>query len=99
MRVLGAESAADPTAVEAEVRRQMAERQAAHDDRNVARMLTPAERRDKKVRKLFDESGVEALTAVYRWAGGGLWPRAAGRRPRAGLGALLLARARALVCA
>jgi hypothetical protein len=33
MRVLGAESAADPTAVEAEVRRQMAERQAAHDDR------------------------------------------------------------------
>ncbi|GBF89299.1 hypothetical protein Rsub_02176 [Raphidocelis subcapitata] len=66
MRVMGAESAADPTAVEAEVRKQMAERQAAHDDRNVARMLTPAERRDKKARRLFDESGIEALTAVYR---------------------------------
>lgn len=53
MRVLGAEAAADPTAIEAEVRRQMAERAAAHDDRNIARMLTPAERRDKKLRKLL----------------------------------------------
>lgn len=33
MRVLGAESAADPTAIEQEVRKQMQERQAAHDDR------------------------------------------------------------------
>jgi len=39
MRVLGAESTADPTAVEAEVRRQMEERQAAHDDRWGARAL------------------------------------------------------------
>ena len=66
MRVLGAESAADPTAIEREVRKQMAERQAAHDDRNVARMLTPAERREKKAKKLFDETGLDALTAVYR---------------------------------
>jgi hypothetical protein len=29
-------------------------------------MLTPAERRDKKIRKLFDETGIESLTAVYR---------------------------------
>lgn len=36
---------ADPTAIEAEVRKQMAERAAAHEDRNLARMLTPAERK------------------------------------------------------
>ena len=49
MRVLGAEATADPTAVEREVRLQMEERAAAHEDRNLARKLTPAERRDKKV--------------------------------------------------
>jgi U4/U6 small nuclear ribonucleoprotein PRP3 len=52
-----------------QVRRQMGERQAAHDDRNLARMLTPAERRDKKLRKLFDNTPGGALTtrtAVYR---------------------------------
>ncbi|KAF6262765.1 pre-mRNA processing factor 3-domain-containing protein [Scenedesmus sp. NREL 46B-D3] len=69
MRVLGEEATLDPTAIEQEVRRQMGERQAAHDDRNLARMLTPAERRDKKLRKLFDSSPGGALTtrtAVYR---------------------------------
>jgi U4/U6 small nuclear ribonucleoprotein PRP3 len=54
MRVLGAEATADPTAIEAEVRRQMAERAAAHEDRNLARQLTPAERREKKLKKLLD---------------------------------------------
>jgi hypothetical protein len=38
-------AAADPTAIEAEVRKQMAERAAAHEDRNLARMLTPSERK------------------------------------------------------
>lgn len=56
MRVLGETATADPTAVEAEVRRQMAERSAAHDDRNLARKLTPAERRDKKLRKLLGQA-------------------------------------------
>lgn len=55
MRVLGAEATADPTAIEQEVRRQMAERQAAHDDRNLARKLLPSERKEKKLRKLFDD--------------------------------------------
>lgn len=31
--------------------------QAAHEDRNLARALTPAERREKKLKKLFDDSG------------------------------------------
>lgn len=34
--------------------------------RNIARMLTPAERREKKLRSMFDDTGVEELTAVYR---------------------------------
>ena len=68
MRVLGAEAAADPTAIEAEVRRQMAERAAAHEDRNLARMLTPAERREKKLNKLLGEKKVEEVmhVAVYK---------------------------------
>jgi prolyl-tRNA editing enzyme YbaK/EbsC (Cys-tRNA(Pro) deacylase) len=32
-------------------------------------MLTPAEKREKKMRKMFDETGVEELTAVYRCGG------------------------------
>ncbi|KAL4522820.1 hypothetical protein Ndes2526B_g00850 [Nannochloris sp. 'desiccata'] len=71
MRVLGSEATADPTAIEAEVRRQTAERAAAHEDRNLARMLTPAERREKKLNKLLDkktEEGGEPVkqVAVYK---------------------------------
>ncbi|GLI69699.1 hypothetical protein VaNZ11_014388 [Volvox africanus] len=62
-RVLGTDAALDPTAVEKEVRKQMAERQAAHEDRNLARKLTPAERRDKKLRKLFGATAVESGAA------------------------------------
>ncbi|GIL51848.1 hypothetical protein Vafri_7756 [Volvox africanus] len=62
-RVLGTDAALDPTAVEKEVRKQMAERQAAHEDRNLARKLTPAERRDKKLRKLFGTTAVESGAA------------------------------------
>lgn len=60
---------ADPTAIEAEVRKQMAERAAAHEDRNLARKLTPAERRDKKLRKLLDDTSLEAQVAVYKVGG------------------------------
>lgn len=76
-RVLGMEAAADPTAIEQEVRRQMAERLAAHEDRNLARKLTPAEAREKKLRKMFDQApaglegagvGPELYCAVYRIA-------------------------------
>lgn len=66
MRVLGTEATADPTAVEAEVRKQMAERASAHEDRNLARMLTPSERKDKKLRKLVGDEGVETHVALYK---------------------------------
>lgn len=68
MRVLGAESAADPTAIEAEVRRQMLARQQAFEDMNEARKLTPLEAREKKERKMFNEDGSEVHVAVYRIA-------------------------------
>ena len=68
MRVLGAEATADPTAVEKEVRAQMAERAAAHEDRNAARALTPAERREKAARRRFEDAhgGGELQCAVFR---------------------------------
>ena len=68
MRVLTDEATADPTAIEKEVRKQMEERAGAHEDRNLARQLTPAERREKKIRKLFDDpsGGVETQVHVYR---------------------------------
>jgi hypothetical protein len=40
----------------------------AHDDRNLARQLTTAERSEKKLRKLLDDSGVDSLVCVY-WVG------------------------------
>lgn len=90
-RVLGEQAVADPTAMEREARKQMAERQvsgtcqilwgvkytpglksnhfvfqAAHDDRNLARMLTPAEKREKKLKKLFDDNSTEIITSIYK---------------------------------
>ena len=38
----------------------------AHDDRNLARQLTTAEKSEKKLRKLLDDSGVDSLVCVYR---------------------------------
>jgi U4/U6 small nuclear ribonucleoprotein PRP3 len=67
MRVLKDEAVLDPTAMEREVREQMAEREQAHQDRNLARMLTPAERREKKMRKLLGDDGIgEVHMHVYR---------------------------------
>lgn len=69
-RVLGEQAVADPTAMEKEVRKQMAERQAAHEDRNLSRMLTPAEKREKKLKKMFEEeNGVkdsENVVTAYK---------------------------------
>ena len=70
MRVLTADATADPTTIEKQVAKEMARRHAAHEDRNLARMLSPAERRQKKMKKLLDvlpgESLSEIHVAVYR---------------------------------
>lgn len=63
-RVLSETAAADPTKIEQEVREQMAERQQAHEDRNLARKLTPAEQKEKKMKKLFGAPGAAGETRV-----------------------------------
>eukprot|EP00268_Persea_americana_P055072 TRINITY_DN6372_c0_g1_i2.p1 TRINITY_DN6372_c0_g1~~TRINITY_DN6372_c0_g1_i2.p1 ORF type:complete len:268 (+),score=60.46 TRINITY_DN6372_c0_g1_i2:1019-1822(+) len=67
MKVLGSEATQDPTRLEMEIRSAAAEREQAHVDRNIARKLTPAERREKKERKLFDDpSTLETFVSVYK---------------------------------
>lgn len=67
MKVLGSEATQDPTKLEKEICAAAAEREQAHIDRNIARKLTPAERREKKERKLFDDSNsLETFVSVYK---------------------------------
>ncbi|XP_075484056.1 protein RDM16-like isoform X1 [Primulina tabacum] len=67
MKVLGSEATQDPTKLEMEIRSAAAEREQAHIDRNVARKLTPKERREKKERKLFDDSNsLDTIVSVYK---------------------------------
>ncbi|KAK9132189.1 hypothetical protein Scep_011747 [Stephania cephalantha] len=67
MKVLGSEATQDPTRLEMEIRTAAAEREQAHVDRNIARKLTPAERREKKERKLFDDPNtLETFVCVYK---------------------------------
>ncbi|XP_071692325.1 protein RDM16 [Rutidosis leptorrhynchoides] len=70
MRVVGSEATQDPTRLEMEIRSAASEREQAHVDRNIARKLTPAERREKKERKLFDEKNnnntPETIVSVYK---------------------------------
>ncbi|XP_071930088.1 protein RDM16-like isoform X1 [Coffea arabica] len=67
MKVLGSEATQDPTKLEMEIRSAAAEREQAHIDRNIARKLTPAERREKKERKLFDDPDkAEIIVSVYK---------------------------------
>lgn len=67
MKVLGSEATQDPTKLEMEIRSAAAEREQAHVDRNIARKLTPAERREKKERKLFEDPyTLETIVSVYK---------------------------------
>ncbi|OIT32674.1 PREDICTED: U4/U6 small nuclear ribonucleoprotein Prp3 [Nicotiana attenuata] len=68
MKVLGSEATQDPTKLEMEIRSAAAEREQAHIDRNIARKLTPDERREKKERKLFDDPNIapETIVSIYR---------------------------------
>ncbi|KAI3966030.1 hypothetical protein MKX01_010987 [Papaver californicum] len=67
MKVLGSEATQDPTRLEMEIRSAAAEREQAHVDRNIARKLTPAERRGKKEKKLFDDPNtLETIVSVYK---------------------------------
>lgn len=66
MRVLADQAATDPTAIEREVRRQMEERRKAHEDRNLARSLTPMERKEKRLSKMFDATNGESFVCVFK---------------------------------
>lgn len=66
MRVLGTEAVQDPTKIEAHVRAQMAKRQKAHEDANASRKLTDEQRRDKKIRKLQEDTSLGVNVTVYR---------------------------------
>ncbi|GIY63806.1 hypothetical protein CDAR_601471 [Caerostris darwini] len=68
MRVLGNQAVQDPTKVEAHVREQMAKRQKAHEEANAARKLTVEQKREKKIRKLKEDTSAGVLVAVYRQA-------------------------------
>jgi len=66
MRVLGTEAVQDPTKIEAHVREQMAKRQKQHEDSNASRKLTPDERRQKKIRKIKEDTSLGVHVAVFR---------------------------------
>ncbi|XP_075221644.1 pre-mRNA processing factor 3 isoform X2 [Lycorma delicatula] len=66
MRVLGTEAVQDPTKIEAHVRAQMAKRKKAHEEANASRKLTDEQRREKKMRKLQEDTTLGVHVAVYR---------------------------------
>ena len=69
MQAMKDEAVADPSALEARVRQEMAQRIKNHEERNQARKLTPAQRKEKKKRKLLnDPTGGGVPVTVYRVA-------------------------------
>lgn len=66
MRVLGTEAVQDPTKMESHVRAQMAKRQKAHEEANASRRLNPEQKRDKKIRKLQEDTTLGVHVAIYR---------------------------------
>ena len=66
MRVLGTEAVQDPTKIEAHVKEQMMKRQKAHEEANAARKLTAEERKQKKMRKLKEDTSLGVHVSVFR---------------------------------
>ena len=58
MRVLDSAAVADPTKVERHVREQMAKRQKKHEQDNLARKLTDEQKREKKIKKLQEDTSL-----------------------------------------
>jgi len=66
MRVLGEQAVKDPTAVEARVTREIAERKEAHDAVNENRKLTPEQRREKLAAQKEKDAELGIHISVYR---------------------------------
>jgi len=67
MRVLSEQAVADPSAIERKVREQVAQREKNHEMRNLARKLTPEERREKKLRKIKEDAAGDIHVAVFKY--------------------------------
>lgn len=66
MRVLGNEAISEPSAMEARVRKQMETRAEKHMEHNESRKLTTEEKREKRRKKLQEDTNVEVHVAVFR---------------------------------
>ena len=66
MRVLGEEAVKDPTAVEARVNREIADRKQKHDDVNEDRKLTKEERAEKLERQQAEDEAKGVQIRVYK---------------------------------
>jgi len=66
MKVLGDQAVADPSLVEARVLQQMQKRVLNHEMRNQAAKLTPAERKEKRVKKKQEDTTRSVSVAVFR---------------------------------
>ncbi|RAL17079.1 U4/U6-U5 snRNP complex subunit PRP3 [Aspergillus homomorphus CBS 101889] len=66
MRVLGEQAVKDPTAVEARVNREIAERKEKHEAANAERKLTKEERREKLAQQQEADAERGVLMSVYR---------------------------------
>lgn len=67
MRVLGQQAILAPSMIEAEMARQVAERQQKHKDLTESLKLTDEERRAKKDRKLHEDTSNMVYVAVFRF--------------------------------
>lgn len=60
--MLGDQAVADPSKIEAKVMEQVQARVMNHEMRNQARKLTPAEKKEKKRRKLQEDTSLQVCT-------------------------------------
>lgn len=67
MRVLGQEAVQDPTMIEARVRREMETRKSTHEQANAERKLTEEQSREKKKRKLEEDTSKVVEVAVFKY--------------------------------
>ncbi|KAJ8611249.1 hypothetical protein CTAYLR_004134 [Chrysophaeum taylorii] len=65
MKVLGEQAVANPSKMEQKVMEQVNQRLQHHEMRNAARKLTPQERKEKKRRKLAEDTSHEVRVAVF----------------------------------
>jgi len=66
MRVLGQQAVQDPTKIEAHVREQIIKRQKAHEEANAARKLTGEQKKQKKTKKIKEDTSFGVNVTVYR---------------------------------